>query len=173
MTLAIALTLATPLAPPDFPPYVTNKTLYAAHDFRGKQAPKLETESMLTGKLPDTKGKVILVDVWATWCGPCRALIPELNEWQSKFKNDLVILGISDEPAETVQKFMASTPMKYNVGIDTQKRVSKALGVKGIPHVLVISKDGVVRFQGWPQDPADTLTTEKLKQIIDASKALK
>lgn len=173
-TLALALTvLATPAVAPDWPPYVTNKTLYADNDFRGKQAPKIEGETFLTGKLPDLKGKVILVDIWATWCGPCRALIPELNEWQAKFKDDLVIIGISDEPSATVSKFMSTTPMKYNVAIDTKKRVSKALGVKGIPHVIVMSKDMIVRYQGFPQDDADKLTTEKLKQIIDANKMLK
>lgn len=156
---------------PGYPPIVNDKTLYATNDFRGKQAPKLEVEQWLTGKAPDTKGKVIFIDFWATWCGPCRALIPEMNEWAAKFKNDLVMIGISDESPETVKGFMADNKMAYNVAIDTKKRTSKAVGVKGIPHVMVITPDGVVRWQGFPGSPEDPLTEAKLEQIIKASKS--
>src|SRR5581483_3876858 len=97
--------------------------------YRGKKAPELAVEKWLTGNPPDIKNKLVLVDIWATWCGPCRELIPELNEWK-----------------ETVAEFMTSTPMRYNVAIDTKKRVMNALGVQGIPHVIVISKDGIVRY---------------------------
>ena len=63
--------------------------------------------------------------------------------------------------------------MQYTVSVDQAKTMSKALGVQGIPHVLVISQDGVVRYQGFPLQEEDKLTTEKLAQIIEASKSLK
>ncbi|MBX3118915.1 MAG: TlpA family protein disulfide reductase [Fimbriimonadaceae bacterium] len=156
-----------------YPAIVTEKTLYAKNDFRGKKAPKLEVEEWLTGKAPAMKGKVIFIDFWATWCGPCKALIPEMNEWAEKFKDDMVMIGISDEKSEVVSKFMEGTKMKYHVAIDTQKRTSKELGVQGIPHVMIITPDGIVRWQGFPGEKADKLTEEKLKQIIDTAKASK
>lgn len=155
---------------PSYPPIVTNKQLYAQNDFRGKPAPKLEVEQWMNGTAPDTKGKVVVVDFWATWCGPCRKLIPEMNEWHKKFGKDVVFIGISDEKPEVVAEFMKKTPIEYASAIDQQKRMSKALGVQGIPHVMVISPDGIVRWQGFPGSQEDPLTAEKLMQIVAASK---
>src|SRR5690606_7582858 len=65
-------------------PEPVEKKLYA-DDFRGRKAPQLEVERWLTPE-PETKGKVVLIDFWATWCPPCREAIPELNEFQKKFR---------------------------------------------------------------------------------------
>lgn len=173
--LALILVAATTLiaAKPidDYPAFNTTKKLWAKTDFRGKAAPKFEVEKWLSGEAPDFKGKVLVVDFWATWCGPCKKLIPEMNDWAAKFKNDVVFIGVSDEPEATVSDFMKTTKMNYNVAIDTKKRMNQALGVEGIPHVMVVTPDGVVRWQGWPQDDADLLTEKVIGQIVKASKA--
>jgi len=156
----------------DYPAYVTDKNLYATTDLRGKQAPALSVEKWLSGEAPKTSGKVVLIDLWATWCGPCRELVPELNDYQKKFSNDLVVIGISDEPADTVEKFMKTSHMQYNVAIDASKGSMKhQLGVSGIPHVLIMSPDGIVRWQGFPGSGEDPLTEKTIAQIIEASKS--
>ncbi len=160
----------------EFPKYVTNKTLYAKNDFRGKEFKNLQFGKVLSGSVPapkDLKGKVLLIDFWATWCGPCRAVIPEMNEWKTKFEKDLVIVGVSNEKPEVIQEFMKGTKMNYAVTTDIDKTMSKILGVEGIPHVLIISQDGIVRYQGFPSQAEDKLTTEKLEQIIKANRELK
>ena len=158
--------LATALiASANYPPIV-KKELYADVDLRGKAAPKIKVEEWLTGERPSTKGKTVLVDMWATWCPSCRDLIPELNDWNAKFKGQLVVIGISDEKPAVVRKFMRTTPMRYNVAVDGQKRLETAVKVVGIPQVLVISPDGVVRWQGFPGSDEDKLTTQKLSDII-------
>lgn len=153
-----------------YPAYVTTKTMYAKHDLRGTKMPELKVDKWLKDQAPDTKGKVVIVDMWATWCPPCRALIPELNGYAKQFPDDVVVIGISDEKFEKVSEFASKTEMNYFVGIDEKSQMMNTLGVEGIPHCYVITPDGIVRYQGFPLDEKDPLTADKLKQIIDASK---
>ncbi|MBX3096030.1 MAG: TlpA family protein disulfide reductase [Fimbriimonadaceae bacterium] len=169
-----ALILAAVMRPvgPAFPPIPLGVELAAENDLRGKFGPRLFVETYISGEAPKTDGKVVLLDFWATWCGPCRETIPELNVWAEKFKDDLVIIGLSDETPDEIKNFMKQTPMRYHVATDPSSRTATAVGVQGIPHVLVISKDGIVRYQGVPLDPANRLTEAKLEQIIRANRAL-
>jgi len=148
----------------DWPP-ILKKTLYAS-DFRGKQAPTLFVDEWLTDQ-PKQEGKVLMVDFWATWCGPCRKLIPEVNEYQKKFGNDLVVIGLSGEKADVVKAFAEKTKMDYALGVDPKGRTASKLGIKGIPHVMIVSTDGIVRWQGFPGSDKDPLTAEIIKQIIE------
>lgn len=137
----------------------------ARNDLRGKKAPRLEVEEWLTAA-PNLRNKVLVVDFWATRCGPCVASIPHLNALAEKFGNDIAVVGLTAESVGTVRGFMRNHEMKYAVAVDQKRRMSDAVGVRFIPHMLVISPDGVVRFQGMPQD----LTEDGLAQIIRASK---
>ena len=147
-------------------PKSVDKNLYA-DDVRGKKAPEFSVGQWLTQE-PNRKGKVVLIDFWATWCPPCREAIKELNKFQQQFKDDLVVIGVSDEKADTVTNFMASTKINYSVAIDEEKKMNKAINVSGIPHVLIISTDGIVRWQGCPFSQEEPLTAEIVKQVIDA-----
>ena len=105
------------------PKTATNKTgglrleSVSAKRFLDSAAPKLTVEKWLSDT-PATPGKFMLVDFWATWCAPCRAVIPKLNAFQDKFGDRLVVVGLSDE-SESAVKLMRSPVMNYSVACDT------------------------------------------------------
>ncbi len=145
----------------------------SALDKQGDRVPDQSWQSIrwLSGK-PSIEGKVVLVDFWATWCGPCRASIPKLNEMAEKYAEDVAIIGLSDEPPLTVERFMqenGGTPleMRYTVATDPDQRMESWFRVRGIPHLMVMSPDGIVRWQGHPLELERDL--EMLEQIIAAS----
>ncbi|MGH7133643.1 MAG: TlpA family protein disulfide reductase, partial [Phycisphaerales bacterium] len=154
-------------------PAATKKRLYAKNDFRGKPAPAFKVEKWLTSPQPKREGKVVLIDFWATWCPPCRELIAELEDFKQKFGDDLVVIGVSDEDDKTVKDFLKGRKDKvtYPMAIDTQGVMKKAIGVEGIPHVLIIDSQGIVRWQGFPPSKEDKLTEKVIRQIIEADKA--
>jgi thiol-disulfide isomerase/thioredoxin len=135
-----------------------------ANSFVNKKAPKFEVEKWLS-VAPDCKGKFVLIDFWATWCGPCRKAIPELNAFHKKFGDKLVVIGLSDEPEAKV-KAMTNPKIEYFSAIDTQKRMKSAVGVRGIPHVLILDPQGVVRWEGFPFLDGYELSEKVIQDIL-------
>ncbi len=124
----------------------------------GKKPPEVEAGAWLnwTGKEPPTlaslKGKVVVVEFWATWCGPCVQSIPHLNELYDKHaKQGLVILSLTDQKKDHVEKFMEGRPMSYTVGV--RSTTADDYGVRGIPHAFIIGRDGVLVWHGHPGEP--------------------
>lgn len=143
--------------------FAEEKKLWAK-SLLGQKAPELVVEKWLTPQ-PDTKGKFVLIDFWATWCGPCRAAIPELNTFQKKFADKLVVIGISDESEDKV-KALAEPKVEYASAIDPQARMKKTVEVKGIPHCILIDPDGIVRWEGFPLLGGHELTEKVIEEII-------
>ncbi|HYE03075.1 MAG TPA: TlpA family protein disulfide reductase [Phycisphaerales bacterium] len=143
----------------------------SANNVQGQALPqKFGSETWIT-KQPKTEGRVVVVDFWATWCGPCKRAMPKLDELYKKNKADLVVIGLSDEPGDTVKKFLGSHPHAYPQAVDQKKVLSNSLQVQGIPHVVVMSTDGVVRWQGNPLDPKFGAVVQQIIAIDPGVKA--
>jgi thiol-disulfide isomerase/thioredoxin len=113
-----------------------------------EMAPPLQAQD-LSGK-PVNKdnwaGKVVLVNFWATWCPPCRVEIPELLELKKEYKNQLEIVGISedDDPPESVLKFARQKGMTYPIVMATPELVEAYGGVPALPTSFLIDRQGRV-----------------------------
>ena len=93
--------------------------------------------------LKELRGKVVLVNFWATWCPPCRKEIPDLEALYKRFKGQgLVVLGISDEAAAKVQPFVHKEKISYPVLLDPGRKVNKLYSVAGIPMSFVYNRNG-------------------------------
>jgi len=139
-----------------------------AKSILNEKAPELVVEKWISKK-PDTKGKFVLIDFWATWCGPCRAYIPTLNDIQKKYADKIVVIGISDETAEKVEAFN-DPKISYAEAIDTKGTVKDLLEVKGIPHAILIDPKGIVRWEGFPLLEGNQLTDEVIKGLLEKYK---
>ncbi len=141
------------------------KQLHASKSFYNKPAPKLIVEKWL-GQKPSLDGKFVLIDFWATWCGPCLKAIPELNSLAKGFPNDVVVLGISSESEATVRG-LKEAKIEYYSAVDTKGRTKKSVGVSGIPHVVLVDPSGTVCWQGFPFENGFELTAEVIQERID------
>lgn len=93
--------------------------------------------------LRDQKGKVVLVNFWATWCPPCRKEMPDLQALYDKYKDQgLLVLSISDEEAAKVEPFIAERKIGYPVLLDPGRKVNDAFIVEGIPKTFVYDREG-------------------------------
>ena len=97
-------------------------------------------------RLSEYKGKVVIIDFWATWCGPCRKGIPDLIELQKEFGKEIVVIGISldTDTKEEVVPFMQKIGMNYPVAYGTLEVTQQYGGVEAIPTSFVINKNGEI-----------------------------
>jgi len=118
----------------------------------GLPAPDFLLIDALSGKeikLSNYIGKPIIVNFWASWCGPCKIELPELQAIQIKHGDDLIVLAVNGdrESLEQIQYFGSKLNLTFNLLRDPKKEVTKAYGVWGLPKTLFIDRDGVIQKQ--------------------------
>lgn len=115
----------------------------------GTRAPEIGLDDLdgNTVRMSALRGKVVIVDFWASWCGPCREEIPFLNELKAEFGDDLVIIGVNlDRDEDNMEDFIEDNPMNFRVVHDEGQRVAARYRPERMPSSYIIDRTGVVRF---------------------------
>jgi uncharacterized protein (TIGR03435 family) len=101
---------------------------------------------------PMLRGKVVVLEFWATWCGPCIAAMPHLNELADQFKDEPVhFIAITDEDEQTVQRFLEKGTIQSWIGLDSDRSLFRAMGIRSIPRTVVVGKDGRIAGMTSPR----------------------
>jgi thiol-disulfide isomerase/thioredoxin len=152
---------------------------------QGEVAPELSIAKWIDQppvKLSDLRGRVVLLDFWATWCPPCIAAFPHLTEWHEKYKDKgLVILGLTryygqaegqsvDEEYEFgfLQRFKKMHRLPYGIAVASNDDNLRNYGVSGIPTAVIIDRHGIIRYVGTGTGgPNEQFVSETLEKLIE------
>jgi thiol-disulfide isomerase/thioredoxin len=122
-------------------------------------APNFELAAM-AGKsvnLSQYRGQVVMINFWATWCGPCRQEMPLLEQLYKKYRPmGFTMLGVNVEPDSTgAVEWLKATPVTFPILFDTDSKVSKLYAVSGMPSTVIVDRKGQVRFLHRGYKPGD------------------
>lgn len=133
-----------------------------------KTYPKLSFNTLLQSPVSNASekqfdGKTVVLEFWATWCSPCLANVPHINEVQQHFANDtnVVFISITDESKQKIEPFLKKRKLNGWIACDVEREIHKAYGVSGIPKTFIINTKGIVVYDGRPEK----LTTTIIEQI--------
>ena len=172
--------------------YESFNTLFARGELIGSTAPELDfiwnSAGMKLNHLADLRGKVVIVDFWATWCGPCVRSFPNVRKLQERYKNyDVVILGVTsiqgrhidriynktintkgnpEKEMELMKNFMKQQNMTWKVAFAKQGVYNPAYGVHGVPHIAIIDAEGKVRYNGINPNSDPYEEAEKIDALL-------
>jgi peroxiredoxin len=118
-----------------------------------------------TYSLESLKGRVVLLNFWATWCPPCRKEMPDMEKLHREFANKgLTVLAVSDEDRETVEKFLATNPYSFPILLDPGRKVNSAFLIEGIPKTFIFDREGRLAAQA-----IDMRTEAQFRELLKSA----
>ncbi|MEY2195562.1 redoxin domain-containing protein [Neobacillus sp. BF23-41] len=113
----------------------------------GAKAPDFELKTLTgeTVKLSNLKGKKVMLNFWATWCPPCKAEMPAMEQFSKKMEKDIVILAINIDPQLDVQGFVDENKITFPIPLDADDKVNETYQVLSIPTTYFIDSKGVIQ----------------------------
>jgi thiol-disulfide isomerase/thioredoxin len=141
-------------------------------DLVGTQAPTWRDVEAVSGVFPPSiaalRGRVVILDFWATWCAPCRIVAPKLGALQARYgAQGLSVLGVSTEEAQDVALFAQRMPFRYAIAVDKHAETTRSYGVASLPTIVVIDKRGIVRDIAIGYDPtADARLESTVRSLL-------
>lgn len=116
----------------------------------GGPAPALALQDLegKTHRLADYRGQVVLINFWATWCGPCRDEMPSIQRLKNQMAGKpFVVLAVNlDEPESRIRKFLAQMKLDFPILLDTERKTARAWQARILPASFVIGPDGKIRY---------------------------
>jgi peroxiredoxin len=143
---------------------LTNSVCFAEGEREWKKASDFTLKS-LTGKnikLSELRGRVVLINFWATWCAPCKEELPLFNRLYGKYRSlGLEILGVNiDKAVSQASQMSGMFNLTFPVLLDTDGRVAELYRIRSMPTTFVVAKDGTVRHIHWGFGPTDATRYE-------------
>jgi thiol-disulfide isomerase/thioredoxin len=129
----------------------------------------------LEGKLPEElKGQVILLDFWASWCGPCKSSFPAMQDLTTKYTDKgLTIVAVNlDEKQENMQEFLKTAKVSFTVVRDARQKLVAAADVPTLPTSFLIDRSGKIRFAhaGFDRDETTRQYVKEIEQLLQEPK---
>lgn len=119
--------------------------------------------------LDSLKGKIVLVNFWASWCGPCRKEMPVLEQLNRQYHNKgVALLGVNVEPdSSAATDWLKATPVSFPILFDVDSKVSKLYQVEGMPNTVILDRKGNVRYihRGY-QPGAENEYLDQIRALI-------
>ncbi|MEM9373999.1 MAG: TlpA disulfide reductase family protein [Planctomycetota bacterium] len=155
---------------------ITGETRAAAQPVVGDLCPELGLEELLNApegsvaSLEGLRGRLVVLEFWATWCGPCIGAIPHLNELRDEFEDlGVVFISVTDEDRATVEAFQETEPAIDGwIGLDTDRSLHDAFGIRGIPATVVVDGYGRIAARTHPMNLDRELMKRYLTGFRDA-----
>ena len=130
--------------------FTASFTVSSQADTRSKEAPDfvLKSHTGQNVRLSELRGEVVMINFWASWCGPCRQEMPKLDELHAKYKDmGFTILGVNvEQDSSKAKEMIIKSPVGFPILYDTLSEVTEKYGVDSMPMTVLLDSDGNVRY---------------------------